>query len=283
MMTQLREKMKMDLELKGYSPNTQKSYLKSIEKFAQYYSKSPEVLGADQIRGYLHYLATNSETGASTLDILYSALKFLYETTLEQDWSIKKFPRTKRPKRLPILLAPSEIKMLFNAATNPKHKAILMTLYGAGLRASEVAHLQVSDIDSKTMQIRVRQAKGKKDRYTLLSIENLKILRTYWLHCKPTLWLFPGATPDIPLTGKAVGLLFAKAKRQANIKKSVSPHTLRHCFATHLLEAGTSIYHIQHLLGHSHPKTTSVYIHLTRKDILHVISPLDRLFSEANE
>ena len=282
-MTPLHEKMKMDLELKGYSSSTQKAYIKSIERYAQYYCKSPEFLGTDEIRGYLHLLTTRSETSASTLGIVYSALRFLYETTLEQDWSIKKFPRMKRSTRLPVLMAPSEIKELFTVTVNPKHKAVLMTLYGAGLRASEVANLHVSDIDSKTMQIRVRQGKGKKDRYTLLSYENLKVLRQYWLLCRPVEWLFPGTSPDVPMTGNTVGRLFAKAKRLANIKRPVSPHTLRHCFATHLLEAGTSIYHIQHLLGHSNPRMTSIYIHLTRKDIFDVKSPLDNLMGMAYE
>jgi len=133
------------------------------------------------------------------------------------------------------------------------------------------------------MQIRVRQAKGKMNCYTLLSHENLNVLRRYWLLCKPALWLFPGANAGTPMTGSAVGGLFAKARRRAKIKKPASPYTLLHCFATHLLEAGTSIYHIQHLLGHSSPRTTSVYIHLTRKDILHVKSPLDRLIGESDE
>jgi integrase/recombinase XerD len=201
----------------------------------------------------------------------------LYVTTLDQKWDVKKIPRAFGTRKLPVLLAPSEIKDLLNAITNPKHKALLMTLYGAGLRASEAATLKVADIDSNNMQILVRQAKGRKDRYTLLSEENLKILRTYWLHCKPTGWLFPGDSPDLPLTGRTVYRIFRQAKNKANITKRVSPHTLRHCFATHLLEAGTSIYHIQQLLGHVHPKTTSKYIHLTRKDLLQVRSPLDAL------
>ncbi|MGI0011268.1 MAG: tyrosine-type recombinase/integrase [Nitrosopumilaceae archaeon] len=276
-MSSLQDQMKLDLELKGYSPNTQKAYLRCINNFAQHYEKSPEFLEIDDVRAYLYQVINQSKTGASTIDVVYSALKFLYETTLQQEWNIKKLPRTKRGKKLPVLLSPSEITDLFNTASNPKHKALLMTLYGAGLRATEAANLCVSDIDSKNMQIRVRQAKGKKDRYTLLSEENLKVLRNYWLYCKPRTWLFPGSTSDVPITGRTVYQIFLQAKQKASIKKQVSPHTLRHCFATHLLEAGTSIYHIQHLLGHAHPKTTSLYIHLTRKDVLQVKSPLDKL------
>ena len=152
-----------------------------------------------------------------------------------------------------------------------------MTIYGAGLRASEAAHLRIEDIDSANMQIHVRQAKGKKDRYTLLSKQNLYALRMYWRFCRPREWLFPGMNPDQPMDAKTVSSIFQKAKNKAQIQKKVTTHTLRHCFATHLLEAGTSLFHIQQLLGHSSPRTTGIYIHLTRKNILKVKSPLDTL------
>jgi site-specific recombinase XerD len=166
---------------------------------------------------------------------------------------------------------------LFHAASNPKHRALLMTIYGAGLRAGEAAQLQVTDIDSKNMTIRVRQGKGRKDRYTLLSKNNLHILRWYWKLCRPSVWLFPGTTTEEPISARAVGEIFQQAKKKAGIRKPVSTHTLRHCFATHLLEQGTSVIYIQHLLGHTSLKTTSIYIHLTRKDALQVQSPLDLL------
>jgi integrase/recombinase XerD len=207
-MSQLRDQMKMDLELKGYSINTQQAYLRSIEKFALHYGKSPDLLGTNEIKGYLFRMINQGKVGPSTIDVAYSALKFLYEITLEQEWSMKKLPRLKRGRKLPILLAPSEITTLFNSTTNPKHKALLMTLYGGGLRAAEAANLQVTDIDSKNMQIRVRQAKGKKDRYTLLSEENLRALREYWVSCKPITWLFPGSSPSTPITGRTVYQVF---------------------------------------------------------------------------
>lgn len=276
-MTKLRNQMKMDLELKGYSSATQAAYLRSIQKFAEHYGQSPEWLGHDEIKAYLHHIITVTNAGNSTIDVAYSALKFLYEFTLSREWDMKKIPRTKRPKKLPVLLSPSEIKSLFQVTTNPKHKAILMTLYGAGLRVGEVTCLRVTDIDSSNKQIRVHQAKGKKDRYTLLSDQNLHVLRMYWRHCRPREWLFPGKDPDQPMNARAVASIFQQAKKKANIQKNVTPHTLRHCFATHLLEAGTSLYHIQQLLGHSSARTTGIYIHLTRKDILKVKSPLDRL------
>jgi integrase/recombinase XerD len=274
-MSALEEKYKMDLELKGYSILTQKAYIRSIEKYREWYGKSPELLGTDEIRAYLHRLVM--ESNGSTVDIVYSALKFLYVNTLGRDWDSIQIPRTKKARILPVLLSRSELRDMFQMETNLKHKALLFTLYGAGLRVSEVANLGISDIDSLNMQIRVRQAKGKKDRYTLLSEQNLKILRMYWLLCKPRVWLFPGAEPDQPITRRTIHRIFQRAKKKANIKKEVTPHTLRHCFATHLLEAGTSIYHIQHLLGHNNPRTTGIYIHLTRIDLLNVKSPLDTM------
>jgi integrase/recombinase XerD len=274
-MSKLREKMKMDLELKGYASNTQTAYLKSVEKFALYHGRSPDLLGTDEIKQYLHYLITTMKVSHSYISTAYSALKFFYETTLGREWNMKEIPRSKKPKKLPVILSPSEIQDIFEAINNPKHKAILMTIYGGGLRASEVAHLKVTDIDSKNMTIRVNQGKGKKDRYTLLSQKNLNVLREYWSYYHPHDWLFPGIPITNSISTRSIQKIFEKAKDEAGIKKPVSAHTLRHCFATHLLEQGISLYHIQHLLGHSNPKTTNVYIHLTRRDILSVKSPLD--------
>lgn len=274
-MTKLREQMKRSMELKGYSPRTQAAYLRSVEKYAQHYGKSPALLFTEDIKTYLHWIVTTQQPGSSHVNVVYSALKFLYETLLDRTWDFKKIPRTKAFKKLPVLLSPSELKELFAAATNLKHKAMLVTLYAAGLRVSEVANLKVSDIDSKNMSIRVQQAKGNKDRYTLLSEENLRLLRDYWRLCRPKVWLFPGQHPDKPICTRSVQRAFEKAKQEANIQKDVSVHTLRHCFATHLLESGTSIYHIQQLLGHSSPKTTGIYLHLTRKDVLNIKSPFD--------
>jgi integrase/recombinase XerD len=274
-MSALEEKYKMNLELKGYSILTQEAYIRSIKKYREWYRKSPELLGTNEIREYLHRLVMESH--GSTVDVVYSALKFLYVNTLGRNWDPILIPRTKKGKTLPVLLSRSELRDMFQMERNLKHKALLFTLYGAGLRSSEASNLQISDIDSQNMQIRVRQAKGKKDRYTLLSEQNLKILRMYWLLCKPRVWLFPGATPNQPITRRTIHRIFQRAKQKANIHKKVTPHTLRHCFATHLLEAGTSLYHIQQLLGHSNPKTTGIYLHLTRKDLLNVASPLDTM------
>lgn len=276
-MTTLREQMKFNLELKGYSPATQAAYLRCVAEFARYYGKSPDLLDTRAIKEYLHHLLSTRTRSHSSINTMYSALKFFYEITLRRTWDVKAIPRTKSPKQLPSVLSTGEETGIFEALTNIKHKAILMTIYAAGLRVSEAANLKIVDIDSKNMQIRIRQAKGKKDRYTLLSTENLYILREYWKRCKPKEWLFPGYDLEKPITTRSIQKMFEKAKTIACIHKQVSVHTLRHCFATHLLEAGTSIYHIQNLLGHTSPKTTNIYLHLTRKDLLNVRSPLDRL------
>lgn len=233
--------------------------------------------GGEEIKEYLHYLITVKKVSHSYVKTVYSALKFFYEVTLQRDWCMKGIPRSKKPKKLPVVLSKPELNDLFNAVTNLKHRAILVTIYAAGLRISEAVNLKVSDIDSKNMQIPVVQGKGQKDRYTLLSPKNLEILRDYWKYHHPTEWLFPGNTADKPISTGSIQKAFKSAKIKAGIKKEATVHTLRHSFATHLVEAGTSIYHIQQLMGHTSPKTTSVYIHISRKDILQVRSPFDSM------
>jgi integrase/recombinase XerD len=178
-------------------------------------------------------------------------------------------------KRLPVVLSSQEVQAIFSATRNLKHRALLMTIYSAGLRVSEVVHLKVSDIDSQRMMIRVRQGKGQKDRYTLLAQRTLEVLREYWKEYRPQDWLFPGKPENEALSVSAVQRVFEKVLLQAGIKKPASVHTLRHSFATHLLEAGTDLYHIQRLLGHTSPKTTAIYLHLSRKNLGGVTSPLD--------
>lgn len=227
-----------------------------------------------------HSFATHLLEGGIDLRYIQELLGHSSSKTTEiytqgREWDIKEIPRVKKPKKLPVILSSSEVKRIFDETTNLKHKAILMTIYASGLRVSEVANLRVEDIDSRNMQIRVREGKGKKDRYTILSTENLKILRDYWKYYHVKEWLFPGDLPYKPITTRTIQKIFKKAKDKAEIKKEATVHTLRHCFATHLLESGVDIYHIQHLLGHSNPKTTSIYIHLTCKDVLRIKSPLD--------
>jgi site-specific recombinase XerD len=248
-----------------------------MKNFAQYFGRSPAKMGEEEIREYLYYLVTEKKVSTSSINGAYSALKFFYQTVLQGNWNIAKIPRTKVRKKLPIVLDGSEIKQLFAVTTNLKHRAILMTTYSAGLRVSETAHLKVSSIDSKRMQLRIDQGKGNKDRYTLLSPVALDLLRDYWRQYRPFSWLFPGRLPDRPISTRAIQKTFEKAKRKAGIQKPATVHTLRHSFATHLLEAGTDIYRVQKLMGHTTPKTTTIYIHLRRQDLLKVVSPMDSL------
>jgi site-specific recombinase XerD len=178
-------------------------------------------------------------------------------------------------KKLPVVLSREEIQAIFSATENLKHRALLMTIYSAGLRVSEAVHLKVSDLDSYRMVIRVEQGKGQKDRYTLLAQRTLEVLRDYWREYRPSGWLFPGNPATEPLSVSSVQRVFGKVLVRAAIKKAASVHTLRHSFATHLLEDGTDLYHIQRLLGHTTPKTTTIYLHLSRKDLRSVTSPLD--------
>jgi site-specific recombinase XerD len=276
-MTPLREKMIRDMQIKGFAEKTQYAYLNHVAAYAKYYHKSPEDLGEEDIKNYLHYLIKDKGVSKSYISGVYSGLKFLYSTTLGKQWDMTKIPRSKKEKRLPVVLSPSEVKSVFNSVDNFKHKVILMTVYASGLRVSEAVNLKTTDIDSKNMQIHIRGGKGNKDRYCILSKANLDILRNYYMCYRPKEWLFYGQSCLNPISVRTVERVFKIAKEKANIKKNASIHTLRYSFATHILESGVDIYHIQQLMGHSNIKTTNMYIHLQRKDILNIVSPLDRL------
>lgn len=274
-MSKLREEMKKDMDLKAFSEKTKSSYLRHVEMFAKYFGKSPELLGDKEIKDYLHYLMVGKKISRSYCSQAYSGLKFFYETTLKRDWKSYRIPRSKSEKKLPSVLSREEVKRIINVTKNPKHRTILMTIYSSGLRVSEAACLKTKDIDSGRLQIFVRGGKGQKDRYTILSSKNLEQLRDYWKLYHPKTWLFPGSTCDKPITTRSIQSFFDKAVIKAGITKDVSVHTLRHSFATHLLESGVDIYHIQKLLGHASISTTSVYIHVCSEDTLNIKSPLD--------
>lgn len=274
-MSMLREQMKGDLELKGLSPNTQDAYLRHVSLLSRYYNKSPRHLGEKEIKDYLLYLVREKKSSTSTVTQCYSALKFFYERTLKRKWIMEKIPRKKSQRKLPIVLDREEVESLFTVTKNLKHRAILMLVYSSGLRLMEAAHLKVSDIDSKRMVLRIRQSKGNKDRYTILSKVALEALRGYWKKYRPKDLLFAGRFANKPLTGRSIQKIFFKAKKLAGVKKPATVHTLRHSFATHLLEAGTDLYHIQLLLGHRSLKTTAIYLHVSRKELVRIVSPLD--------
>jgi site-specific recombinase XerD len=274
-MGKLREQMKGDLELKGLSPHTQEAYLRQVSQFSRHFRRSPHHLGEREIREYLLYLLREKKVSTSTVNLCYHALKFLYEKTLNRMWVMARVPRVKSLKQLPIVLDRQEVESLFSATKNLKHRAILMLIYSSGLRLTEAAHLKITDIDSKRMLVRIKQGKGRKDRYTILSKAALEVLREYWEQSRPKEWLFEGRLPGRPLTGRSIQRVLIKAKDLAGIKKPATVHTLRHSFATHLLEAGTDLYHIHLLLGHRSLSTTTIYLHVSRKELIRIVSPLD--------
>ena len=275
-MGKLRDQMLVDLQLRGATPRTQKTYLREVSNFAKYFNRSPKELGEGELKEYMLYLMKERHLSDGTFRFYVAALKFLYRTTLKREWVVEKIKCPKRKRKLPVVLDISEVESLFSVTTNLKHKAILMITYSSGLRVSETARLKMTDIDSKRMMVRVRQGKGGNDRYSILSQTALEHLRQYWRKYRPTEWLFEGAKKDDPLSTNSIQQLFYKAKKRAGITKPASVHTLRHSFATHLIEAGTSLHHVQLLLGHRSPTTTTVYLHVSRLNLAQVISPLDK-------
>ena len=282
-MGRLYDQMKMDLELKNFSPKTVSCYLDCMVHFVRHYGRSPVEMGEEEIRNYLYYLMKEKKVSQSSINQAYSAMKFFYVTTLEREWNGIKIPRIKNPKKLPVVLSKDEVRSVLESLLNLKHRAILATIYSGGLRVGEATRLKISDIDSKRMMIRVQAGKGKKDRYTLLGNRTLIDLRQYWRACRPVEWLFPGSEATKPISIASVQRVFKQALNHAGIKKKATVHTLRHSFATHLLESGTDLYYIQRLLGHTSASTTSIYLHITGKDLGRIKSPIDLLEEEDPE
>lgn len=277
-MGQLQRKMEEDLKLKGLSPSTRNVYLAYCQKFVRHYRSSPEELGEAEIRKFLLHVIQIEQVSYGTYRQILAALKFLYTVTMNREWEVNRipYPRHKRPP-LPQVLNSDQVLALLRALRSPKYRAILTSCYAAGLRISEACKLDIDDIDSKRMVIRVRQGKGCKERYTLLSPRLLEMLRCYWRIYRPTDWLFPGRTEAGHISQDTVRQVFSKARREAGIGRWCTPHTLRHAFATHLLDRGTDLVVIQALLGHASIKTTSVYTHVTVDRIQKTESPLDCL------
>jgi len=271
----LKQRMRDDLELRGFSLHTQKEYLMRVTHFARYFGKLPDKLGGKEVKEYFLHLTRDRHASYGVLNMTYCALKFIYTVTLGRPWEMEKIPRLKRPVTMPVILDKGEVRRLIVLTENLKHRAILMMAYSSGLRISEVAHLKVSDIDTARMTVLVRQGKGKKDRYTILSKKALGTLSQYLEIYKPTSWLFPGATPGTSISESSIGCIMRVAKKRAIITKKATIHTLRHSFATHLLEQGTDIRSVQSLLGHRSIMTTVVYLHVSPKSLSRVTSPLD--------
>ena len=274
-MTALREKTIRVMELKNLSPNTVKGYLTSITTLSKHYKKSPDKITYEMVEDFLLYLKNDKELESSTLNAYAARYKFFYNEVLSCDPPLD-LSFKKRRRKLPVVLSQEEVWRIINAPKNLKHRMMLMTAYSGGFRASEVLHLKVEHINSKRMLIMIEDGKGGKDRYTLLSELLLTELRTYYKKYRPETWLFPSSKKnEKPLCYETFRSIFEKARMKVGIKKGPSPHCLRHSFATHLLEAGYDIRKIQVLLGHRSLATTMIYLHVSRKTLSNIKSPLD--------
>jgi integrase/recombinase XerD len=277
-MTALRQRMMEDMQVRNFSPHTQSTYVRQVSRFARYFGKPPDQLGPEDIRSYQVYLTKEKELAPGSILLAVAALRFLYKVTLHKDWSLPDIiPFPKKPKQLPIVLSPEEVRHFLSCVTNPKHRAILTTCYAAGLRVSEVVRLKPAQIDSQRMVIRVEQGKGQKDRYVMLSPKLLEILREWWRRGRPRPWLFPGDIPGRHITTGAVDMACQEAHRACRISKPITPHSLRHAFAVHLLELGTDVRRIQLLLGHRSLVTTARYLRIANSQVCSTTSPFDLL------
>jgi site-specific recombinase XerD len=276
-MTPLRKRMTQDLRIRNYADSTITVYIDLVARFARFFGKSPAHLGPEDIRAYQVHLVEERKVSWTLLNQTVCALRFLYRTTLGKDWAIRHIPYAKREKKLPVVLSRKEVTRLLRAAENRKHRTMLMAAYGCGLRLSEVVNLRVRDIDSSRMVVRVRNGKGRKDRYIPLSPALLKALRAYWREYRPANHLFTGAKASEPMKPRTLGKICAQARSKARLRKGVSMHTLRHSFATHHLEASTDLRTLQIILGHSSLRTTSIYLHVSAAKIRNARSPLDLL------
>ncbi len=276
-MTKLRQRMIDDLRIRNYSPRTIETYTWCVGRFAKHFRRSPAELGPEEIREYQIFLVHTKHTSWTLFNQTVCALRFLYKVTLGQPELIEHIPYPKQEKKLPVVLSREELARFVDAIANLKHRTILMTMYAAGLRLSEALGLRVNDIDSDRMVVRVQQGKGKRDRYVPLSPTLLGQLRDYWQTYRPKSWLFPGGRPDRPLSPCSVQRASARARLKAQIAKPVTTHTMRHCFATHLLEAGTDLRTIQLLLGHGSLNTTAVYLHVATSTLQSTEHPPDLL------
>jgi len=277
-MTPLRQRMLEDMRLRNLSIRTQETYISQVKKFAEHFKKSPELLGRDQIREYQLYLIER-EVSWSVFNQTLCALRFLYIKTLKKPWNVEEIDFPKRPQKLPIVLSQQEVAQFLSSVADYRHRVALTTIYSAGLRLSEGTHLKISDIDSKQMTIRVEQGKGMKDRYVMLSTRLLELLRNYWKTIRPQgIYVFPSKLdPSKPMHEQALQRAFSKTLNQLRWRKEISVHTLRHCFATHLLEHGVSVRTIQVLMGHKDLSTTQRYMRVTTRVITQARSPLDLL------
>ena len=281
-MTHLRKMMLEELQRRNYAETTIRSYIRIVKGFSRRFQRPPDRLGPEHIREYQSELFTKRKFAASTVTVYLAALRFFYTKTLKRVWSTTETPYPKRVSALPAVLSQEEVAQLIDAALTPFHRTLLMTLYATGVRRAELTRLKVTDIDSRRMVIHVQGGKGRKDRDVMLSPKLLDEFRKHWrrLGRKPSVWLFPGNrhhSSDQPISTKVVWHACRNATKRAGIKKQVHPHTIRHCFATHLLERGTDLRSIQMLLGHNDLEQTTIYLHISERHLNTTASPLDSL------
>ena len=275
-MGRFRDRMDDDLRIRGYSANTRACYLRCVRHFLRHFMRPPDQLTPEHVRRYQLYLARDRHVSWPYFNQVVCALRFFYRQVLKKDWAVEQIPYQRTGRKLPEILSPQEVTALFRATPTLKHRALLMTMYAGGLRVSEVTHLRITDIDSQRMVIRIEQGKGRRDRYVMLSPHLHRVLQEYWRARRPRPLLFPGPTGR-PLTRESVNRLFHQARRRATITTHVSPYSLRHACATHLLESGTNIRVIQTLLGHRSLRTTPRDTHVATTFLQDTQSPLDRL------
>jgi len=277
-MGKIREQMLAEMELRGLSPATRDAYLMCCRQFVAHFMRSPEQLGAPHAKAFILHLIRQRRASPSSVGVYVAAIRFLYRAVLRNPQAVEDLPRPKVPKQLPRVPSREEIDQLLRAVRSLKYRAILVIAYGAGLRISEACQLQTGDVDSREMVLHIRHAKGGRDRLVPLSPTMLSTLRAYWLQAKPSgRFLFPGRTPDRPITKDAVRKVMKQALLEAGAKRPMTLHSLRHGFATHLLEDGEDIRVLQALLGHSHIETTAHYAQVTTRRLRKVTSPLEGL------
>ena len=272
----LRQRMIDDMTARRYSEKVQKAYVRHVRTFAAFLGPSPDTATSDDLRRFQLHMA-QQQISPGSINAAIAALRFFFTVTLERPDLVRPLTTVNKPRKAPVVLSQEEVARLLEAAPGLKYKAALSVAYGAGLRVSEVANLKVSDIDSQRMMLRVEQGKGQRDRYVMLSPQLLELLRDWWHAARPQVWIFPGQNPINPMTPRQLNRAVTAAKNLAGISKRISPHTLRHSFATHLLEQGVDIRVIQVLLGHAKLETTALYTRVAVNTVRDVKSPLERL------
>ena len=281
-MTLLRKRLLEELQRRNYSGETAREYILAVKQFAQYFGKSPDLLGAEEIRRFQLYLLTEKKLAPATVKLRTAALRFFYKKTLKRrDLNYDDIPYPKAPRKLPVILSPHEVVLLINAAWNLMHRTILMVLYGTGMRRTEARLLKVEDIDRELMVIHIRNAKGSRDRDVPLTPVLLRALRKHYQWKKPRVYLFPSTRghlgEDQPVSDKTIWHVCHMAAKRAGINKNIGPHSLRHSYATHLLDAGADLRTIQFLLGHARLEHTLIYLHLSQRRLQATVNPLEQL------